>query len=448
MLTIQFGQCGNQLGHSLFSKISEDIISNKTGVSRGDNGWYTEAAFEKWFEGIAKNGRHLARAILVDTEQKVVNRVCGDSAKVWTYSSQNLVYRAGGGSANNWSYGYMVKGRELGDETLTVAKRVVERLDRLDGILLLLSSAGGTGSGVGSHVVELLRNEFPTKTIVAAIVLPFSSGEVGTQNYNTLLTVGKFCDNADMVILFENEQIHGICVQLLRNFDARLQHLNDVVAQKLISVFQPVRDTRNGANSLVSQIVPQPCYRLAAIRSTPHVPPLSTQYESACKWETYVRHIKQTLRVPIFNDELTDMETRALSRLPSSTKGFQYSRSVANRLMARGNSGKSDPIVCADLMDDNLYAKWMPRHSRFDCINEARQLLGQDKFLALVTNNSQLNRPLEATVAKAWNAYTHSAFLHQYKRFGLEDDDFLKAFAKIENIIKVYNELETKTDTQ
>lgn len=59
----------------------------------------------------------------------------------------------------------------------------------------------------------------------------------------------------------------------------------------------------------------------------------------------------------------------------------------------------------------------------------------------MITNNSQIASPLDTLLTKTWNSYTHSAFLHQYKKFGLEEDDFLQAFAVLENVVKDYKDV-------
>lgn len=47
------------------------------------------------------------------------------------------------------------------DDILEMVQGEVEKCDRLEGFLSLLSLAGGTGSGVGAFVTEILREEFP-----------------------------------------------------------------------------------------------------------------------------------------------------------------------------------------------------------------------------------------------------------------------------------------------
>lgn len=441
MLTLQFGQCGNQLGHNFFSQLSTDINSRDKALSRDLNYHYTESSIEKWFEGINKDGNRLARTVLIDTEAKVLKNICRQSNSQWTYRPQNLICQASGGSANNWAYGYLIKSQQLKDETLEAIRKETERTDHLEGILFLLSSAGGTGSGVGSYFIDHLREEFPTKTLIGSTVLPFSSGEVGTQNYNTLLTLAKFNEKCDVNFLFENEQIHSICTSILKNFEANLKDINDVISKKLCAVFQPMENYVN-ANALVSLISPHPSYKLASIKSVPYIPTNSSLYESSYKWHSHIGHLKQTLRVGSLTSDVIDPETKKLSHAPNDRSYHKYCTSIANVLITRGTSLGNDPIICDDLKKNDLYVNWMSDCDRFTHFNQKRRLLSQEKFVALITNNSQIHRSLEIIVDRAWKMYTHSAFLHQYKKFGLEEDDFLHSFAKVENIVKNYREID------
>ncbi len=51
------------------------------------------------------------------------------------------------------------------------------------------SLAGGTGSGLGAHIVERLREDFGKQHMLNIAVWPYQSGEVVLQNYNVLLTL-------------------------------------------------------------------------------------------------------------------------------------------------------------------------------------------------------------------------------------------------------------------
>ncbi|XP_076622105.1 tubulin delta chain [Colletes latitarsis] len=440
MLTVQFGQCGNQLGHTLFSKLSADIECVNTGVSYNTNYQYSEDTFNKWFNGISKQGKRLARAILVDTEQKVINKMCNDTTIPWTYWNKNIICQADGGCANNWAYGYLIKGYKLSDMILNAIRQEIEKIDHFDGFLLLLSSAGGTGSGIGSNIAQLLREEYETKSIVATTILPFSFGEVCTQNYNTLFTLAKLYNQCDMNIIFENEQIHNICKNLLQKSATNLQDINEVISEKLLAVFQPINHARHSINSIVSQIASHPSYKLATIKSTPHISTTSSEYEPICNWNSYVHHLKQTLRMPNLNSQLTDLELKMPSSSRGSTTHHVYTCSISNILVTRGPTTNKDFILPDEFRKKHLYANWNTT-DWFSHLHQKRKLLNHDKFLALITNNSQICHPMNILLNKTWKSYIHAAFLHQYKQFGLEEDDFLQAFAVVENIVKEYKEL-------
>lgn len=445
MLTIQFGQCGNQLGHTLFSEISTDMDCVNTGVTCKTNYQYIEDTFNRWFSGISKSNDRLARAILIDTEQKVINKIYNNKSNLWTYSTKNVICQAGGGCANNWAFGYLIKGYELSDVILNCIRQEIEKLDHFDGFLLLLSSAGGTGSGIGSYITKLLHEEYNKKAILNTTILPFSFGEVCTQNYNTLLTLAKLYNESDINILFENEQIYNICTSLLKKSSINLQDMNKVISEKLLATFQPVNYEKYNINSLLSQIACHPSYKIAIIKSTPHIPVTSTSYEPIYNWNSYIHHLKQTLRIPNLNSQLTNVELKMPSNLLSNSIHHTYATSVSNVLITRGTMLEQDLIMKNILKEKHLYANWNTI-DWFTHLHQNRKFLNHDKFLALITNNSQISYSLDIFLNKTWKSYVHSAFLHQYKQFGLEEDDFLQAFSVLENVVKEYKELVSHTD--
>lgn len=78
IITLQLGQCGNQIGGQLFQTLVDDIYAKptQTQVTPSSNLAYTEQALETFFRfspGIsdADSEQLKARAVMVDMEQKV-----------------------------------------------------------------------------------------------------------------------------------------------------------------------------------------------------------------------------------------------------------------------------------------------------------------------------------------------------------------------------------------
>ena len=68
--------------------------------------------------------------------------------------------------------------------------------------MMLHSIAGGTGSGLGSFLLERLNDRFPKKLIQTYSVFPDTknAGDVVVQPYNSLLSMRRLTQNADSVV--------------------------------------------------------------------------------------------------------------------------------------------------------------------------------------------------------------------------------------------------------
>ena len=93
LITVNAGQCGNQLGFDL-----TDMLFENTKQSPEDT--------EMFFRESLSSSRQVARAICLDTEPKAVVSCLHRSArKPWQYDPTRCAYRHGG-AGNNWAMGY------------------------------------------------------------------------------------------------------------------------------------------------------------------------------------------------------------------------------------------------------------------------------------------------------------------------------------------------------
>lgn len=80
--------------------------------------------------------------------------------------------------------------------------REAEGSDSLDGFILLHSIAGGTGSGLGSYMLEKVQDRFPKKLIQTYSVFPnnLDTSDVVIQPYNCLLALKRLALNSDCTV--------------------------------------------------------------------------------------------------------------------------------------------------------------------------------------------------------------------------------------------------------
>lgn len=63
----------------------------------------------------------------------------------------------GGGAGNNWASGFS-QGQKYYEEVFDIIDREADGSDSLEGFVLTHSIAGGTGSGMGSYILEKLSD--------------------------------------------------------------------------------------------------------------------------------------------------------------------------------------------------------------------------------------------------------------------------------------------------
>jgi tubulin gamma len=95
--------------------------------------------------------------------------------------------------------------------------------------MLLHSIAGGTGSGLGSFLLERLNDRFPKKLIQTYSVFPEAS-DVVVQPYNSLLAMKRLVNNADSVVVLDNSALTRIAADRLHMQDPSFVQTNQLVS--------------------------------------------------------------------------------------------------------------------------------------------------------------------------------------------------------------------------
>jgi tubulin gamma len=97
--------------------------------------------------------------------------------------------------------------------------------------MLMHSIAGGTGSGLGSFLLERLNDKFPKKLIQTYSVFPNAQeGDVVVQPYNSLLTLKRLVNNADAVVVLDNGALARISADRLHVQTPSFDQTNQLVS--------------------------------------------------------------------------------------------------------------------------------------------------------------------------------------------------------------------------
>ena len=106
--------------------------------------------------------------------------------------------------------GYHRYGAEYRTQISETIRRAAEQCDSLQSFLLLHSMGGGTGSGLGTFVLELLKDEYPEVYKFVTAIYPSEDDDVVTSPYNSVLAMRQLTEFADCVLPVENQALHDI----------------------------------------------------------------------------------------------------------------------------------------------------------------------------------------------------------------------------------------------
>ncbi|KAH8279818.1 hypothetical protein KR054_007174 [Drosophila jambulina] len=255
IITLQLGQCGNQIGFEFWKRLCLEHGISPSGVLED---FATDGMDRKdVFFYQADDDHYIPRAVLLDLEPRVINTIMG-SAYSKLYNTENVyLSKHGGGAGNNWASGYS-QGDKLQEEVFDIIDREADGSDSLEGFILCHSIAGGTGSGMGSFIMERLADRFPKKLIQTFSVFPNQDeiSDVVVQPYNSLLTLRRLTSAADSVVVLDNTALNRIACDRLHIQNPSFSQINNLVSTIMSVSTTTLRYPSYMNNNLIGLMAP------------------------------------------------------------------------------------------------------------------------------------------------------------------------------------------------
>ena len=211
IITVQVGQCGNQIGWRFWDlALREHAAHNPAGVFddalssffRNVDTRYADPVEIPLGDGTRPISALRARAVMVDTEEGVVNQLL-KSPLAEVFDRAQLVTDVSG-AGNNWAHGHAVYGPAHRENFLEAVRRAASTCDSLQCFSLIHSLGGGTGSGLGTYLLSALADEYPKQLRFATSVFPSADDDVITSPYNATLATAELIEHADVVFPVDN----------------------------------------------------------------------------------------------------------------------------------------------------------------------------------------------------------------------------------------------------
>lgn len=171
---------------------------------------------------------------------RIGERLCGANV----FRVENFV-TGNGGTGGNWAQGYCLSNDGVRGRVADAVRSAAERCDRLQGVQIVHSMGGGTGSGLGARIVEDVGRAFPGRVIDTYGVAPSSTVPGGNgdeaETLNTVLCAARLVDGAHMTHVIDNRALYDACTGPLAIGAPAYADLNHLIAQTMSAVTTGLR---------------------------------------------------------------------------------------------------------------------------------------------------------------------------------------------------------------
>ena len=424
IIHLQVGQCGNQIGAKFWESIGEEHSIGPDGKYTGDDDVYIERSDVYYNE--AQGGKYVPRSVLVDLEPGVLDQIkTGEQKEL--YRPDNYVFGENG-AGNNWAKGHYTEGAELVEQVLDVIRRESEGCDSLQGFQLCHSLGGGTGSGLGTLLLQRVKEDYPDRMMCTFSVVPSPKvSDTVVEPYNCTLSVHHLIDNADEVFCIDNEALYDICFRTLKLKDPTYGHLNSLVSRVMSGVTCSLRfpgQLNADLRKLAVNLIPFTRLKFFLVGCAP----LTSRQNSG-----YTADTVASLTQAVF-------DPRNMMAACDPRNGRYLTASV----MFRGPvpmKDVDDEMLKIQSKDSGHFVEWIPNNLLTSVCDVAPKGM---KTAATFVGNSTAIQTLFKRVSQQFSAmFKRKAFLHWFTGEGMDELEFTEAESNINDLLLEYQQYET-----
>mmetsp|Transcript_36169 Transcript_36169/g.58448 ORF Transcript_36169/g.58448 Transcript_36169/m.58448 type:complete len:445 (+) Transcript_36169:97-1431(+) len=408
-----------------------------------------------------QNGK--AHCLLVDSEPKVIQAALRSPCGAM-FRSNNIIYEQSG-RGNNWAMGYHSNAgdTEIDEESTCIAGRTmlafrkeIERLDWFQACILSQSLSGGTGSGLGSRIMEDIRHKYPRQYIVSVAVAPFLMGDTPLQHYNSMLSLSWLQKYADCIMLFQNDEVSKTVSKMCSSVGpgstkasekgpprTTMQDMNQYIASCLAGVLFPVKEGGHyrppDIGNLTTNVCPMQSCKFIELFTAPFL----SRHVRATSSQHLVRDLSAA--VPLY-----DLTQRQILNI-STQVTFRGVGALECGLLPP-NFRPRQPIV-ATLRPKPKILQLFPPVSwnpvAYDFLLSAADAFPGHSIASSVTvssNRTSVASLLDHILGRVHTMYESKAYLHWYTKYGCSEETFKESFSTAQGVIESYEEAFDKND--
>ncbi|XP_074144810.1 tubulin beta-1 chain isoform X2 [Sminthopsis crassicaudata] len=405
---IQIGQCGNQIGSKFWEVIGEEHGIDVNGSYQGDSPLQLQRINVYYKEAYDKT--YVPRAVLVDLEPGILDSI--RSSNIGTLFPPDNFVHGNSGAGNNWAKGYYTEGAELIEQVMDVVRNESEICDCLQGFQIVHSLGGGTGSGMGTLLMNKIREEYPDRIMNTFSIMPSPKvSDTVVEPYNAILSLHHLIENPDACFCIDNEALYDICFRTLKLATPTYGDLNHLVSLTMSGITTSLRfpgQLNADLRKLAVNMIPFPRLHFFMPGFAPLTARGSQQYRA--------------LTVAELTHQMFDARNMMAACNPRN------GRYVTVACIFRGKISTKEvdeQMLKMQTRNSSYFVKWIPNNVKVAvCDIPPRGL----NMAAIFIGNNTAIQELFTRVTEQFSAmFKRKAFLHWYTGEGMDLNEFLEA---------------------
>jgi tubulin beta len=430
IVTLQAGQCGNQVGEAFWTIVSAEHGLDGMGQYTGKEDSQLERISVFFRE--TSSGGYTPISINFDLEPGVLEKLKG--GQIGKMFSPTSFVHAQSGAGNNWAKGHYTEGAELIDEVMDAVRKEAENCEVLQGFQVCHSIGGGTGSGMGTLLISKVREEYPDRIMASYSIFPSPKvSDVVVEPYNALLSIHQLIENVDEVSVIDNEALYDITFRTLKLKTPQFKDLNNLIAKCMAGTTSCLRfpgQLNSDLRKLGVNLIPFPRLHFFIVGCAPLTSADSTQFRK------------------ISAKDLTDQAFDAKNMMSAcDPRAGKY---LTASVIFRGNLATKEideEMLATTSRNSAFFAEWIPHNIKTSICNTPP--LGESSGCSLIGNNTAILEIFKRIQEQFSAMFERKAFLHWYTGEGMDEMEFTEAESNVIDLIAEYQQyFEAKIDDQ
>ncbi|UJR36591.1 hypothetical protein I4U23_029310 [Adineta vaga] len=334
-------------------------------------------------------------------------------------------------ASNNFAKGFFTEGAELLPELIEKIRRIAEECDLVHGFQFVHGISGGCGGGLGSLLLDHIRQEYSDRMIKSYSIFPaLSMSQVVVEPYNSVLTMTHLMENTDETFCFDNVALFEILHKTLPLSSSNYTDTNQILAQVMIGItacFRFPGQLNMDLRKLAVNMIPFPSLHFLMTSFSPF------QTRQIASYQNFTEHslIKQMFDK---NHQMVAVHPREGRYLTAT--GIFRGQSLSIKLLY--------DLLAKEKLNQQ-FIEWIPNNvCRCKCKIAHCDIppQGLSRSVTGIGNHTGIRKQFDYLLQPFKKLLRRRAFIHWFISEGMEETELNEAENRIQDLIKQYESIE------